>query len=106
MRASVRHHAGKIQGPAQPFLKNVSLVVYEVFPAADKRLCTIDLEAWRTAIDFVANQSTKLKLMREREHYERTKELVNKANEAGRKYITRSASTQKWPQQKGRGTTQ
>jgi hypothetical protein len=59
-------------------------------------ICTIDLEAWRTAIDFVANQSTKLKLMREREHYERAEELVNKASEAGRKYVkyftTRSAS--------------
>jgi hypothetical protein len=79
-------------------LKNVSLVVYEVFPAADKGLCTIDREAWRTAIDFVANQSTKLKLMREREreHHERAEELVNKASEAGRKHVkyftTRSAS--------------
>jgi hypothetical protein len=68
-------------------LKNVSLVPYKLAAAPNKGRCAIDVEAWSTAIDFVANQSTTLKLIREQEHYERAKELSDKANEAARKYF-------------------
>ena len=75
----------KSQNRPSPFLKNVSPVVYSVV-AADKGHCTIDLKALNTAIDLVANQSTKPKLINEKEHHERGQELVDKASEAGRKF--------------------
>jgi len=61
--------------------KNVSLVVYQLMSEAEGR-CAINSEAWNTAIDFVANQSTKLKLIRKQEHLERSQELFDKAKEA------------------------
>jgi hypothetical protein len=67
-------------------LKNVSLVVYKL-AAANKDRCAVDWEAWNTAINFVANQSTKLKLIRETEHYERQKELSDKLGESTRKFL-------------------
>ena len=75
----------KSQNRPTPFLKNVSLVVYSVV-ASDKGRCAIDQKAWNTAIDLVANRSTKPKLITEKEHNERGQELVNKANEAGRRF--------------------
>jgi hypothetical protein len=50
-------------------------------------LCAIDEGAWNTAIDFVANQSTKLKLIRDKEYYERAGELAVEAGEASRKFM-------------------
>jgi hypothetical protein len=80
----------KSEDRPRPALNNVSLVVYTLAPA-NKGRCAIDWEAWNTAINFVANQSTKLKLIREREHEERRKELLDKAKEAGEKFFaTRS----------------
>ena len=70
----------------RPYLKNVSLVVY-MLTSPKKGLCAIDWEAWNTAIDFVANQSSKLKLIREKEYYERERELRDKSEEASQKYL-------------------
>jgi hypothetical protein len=66
----------------RPALKNVSLVVYEFLPPKpNEGLCAIDWQAWNTAMDFVANQTTKLKLIKEREHYERGRYLLDKADD-------------------------
>jgi hypothetical protein len=82
--------AAKSEEGARPGLKNVWLVSYNLVSAIKDR-CAINQEAWNTAIDFVANQSSKLKLMRMKEHYERGRELADKAGEAGRKFMaTRS----------------
>jgi hypothetical protein len=77
----------KSEDQPRPLLKNVSLVAYQVFPDRNKALCAIDWDAWNTAIDFVANQSTKLKLIKEVQHRERDRELLDEAIEAHRKYI-------------------
>jgi hypothetical protein len=46
-----------------PNLKGVTLATYEGVAKPDKGRCAIDMNAWNTAIDFVANQSTKLQLL-------------------------------------------
>ena len=56
-----------------PYLRNVSLVRY--FLSDNKERCVVDSKVWNTAIDFVANQSSKLKLIRDKEYYERSREL-------------------------------
>ncbi len=61
-------------------LKDVSLVNYHLVSGMKDR-CVINVEAWNTAIDFVANQSNKLKLIRWKEHFERDKELADKVRE-------------------------
>ena len=38
--------------------------------------CAIDWKAWDTAIDFAANQSTKLKLIGEHDHDQQGKQLA------------------------------
>lgn len=76
----------KSEDRPRPLLKNVSLVAYKLFPG-DRPHCAIDREALNTAIDFVANQSTKLKLIKEAEHYKRERELLDKSGEASRKYF-------------------
>jgi hypothetical protein len=86
--------AARSEDRPMPGLKNVWLVSYNLVSAI-KDPCAINQEAWNTAIDFVANQSSKLKLIKEKEHYERGKELADKAGEAGRKWasvITGSAA--------------
>jgi hypothetical protein len=70
-----------------PSLKDVSVVEYHLAGPVKGR-CAIDLEAWNTAIDFVANQSTKLKLIRKTDHEQRSQELLKKALEANEKYFT------------------
>ena len=57
-----------------PYLRNVSLVRYFLF-SADNGRCVVDYRAWNTAIDFVAYQPSKLKLIRDKEYYERSREL-------------------------------
>jgi hypothetical protein len=47
----------------------------------------LPLEAWNTAIDFAANQSSKLKLIGKQEWHKRSIELTEKAAEARRKYV-------------------
>ena len=70
-----------------PALKDVSVVTYHL-AGLDKGRCAIDWEAWNMAIDFMANDSTKLMLVRQREHEERSQELSKKAIEARTKYFT------------------
>jgi hypothetical protein len=67
-------------------LDRLALVAYKLFPAENTALCPIDWEAWNTAIDFVANQSTKLKLVKEVQHRERDKELLDSPSEISRRY--------------------
>jgi hypothetical protein len=43
--------------------------------------CAIDWKAWDTAIDFVANQSTKLNLIREHDHDQQGKQLADEMGE-------------------------
>jgi hypothetical protein len=78
--------AAKSEERSWPFLKNVSLVSYK-FVSESKDLCAINEGAWHTAIDFVANQSSKLKLIRDKEYYERAGELAVEAGEASRKFM-------------------
>jgi len=53
-----------------PELKGIKVVSYKLsVQLPNKGRCAIDLKAWNTAIDFVANQSTKLKLIREADHF-------------------------------------
>ena len=80
--------------PSQ-YLKNVLLVVYppHVLEPPNRGPCAIDLEAWDTAIEFVANQSIKLKLIKEREHREQAKQLSDKVAEAGRHFSDTAADT-------------
>ena len=72
-------------GPT-PLLKNVSIVSYMLVPGAKDR-CAINEEAWKTAIGFVANQSTKLKLITIKEHHEGGQELLDKSNQASQKLM-------------------
>jgi hypothetical protein len=51
-----------------PELKGIKVVNYKLSVDPNKGRCAIDLKALNTAIDFVANQSTKLKLTREADH--------------------------------------
>jgi hypothetical protein len=46
------------------YLKDVKMVMYQLTAQPpNKGRCAIDIKSWNTAIDFVANQSTKLKLI-------------------------------------------
>jgi hypothetical protein len=61
---------------SSPFLKGVKIVSYKLsVEPPNKGRCAIDLNAWNTAIDPVANQSTKLKLIRDADHLEQEKQL-------------------------------
>jgi hypothetical protein len=81
--------SAKSDDQPHPALKNVSLVSYRL-AGPNKGPCVIDWQAWNTAMDFVANQSTKLKLIKDREHYERARELADKISETGRRYFASS----------------
>jgi hypothetical protein len=73
-----------------PHLKDVKIVRYQlsVEPPNTAR-CAIDLKAWNTAIDFVANQSPKLALMRDADHFEQDKQLRDEAKKASENYWQR-----------------
>jgi hypothetical protein len=58
------------------YLKNIFLVSYSLYAGPPKGACGVDWKAWNAAIDFVANQSVKLKLITDKEHSGRTKKLV------------------------------
>jgi hypothetical protein len=78
----------KSEDQPSPHLKNVLLVAYRVFvEPPNNGFCAIDWEAWNTAVDFVANQPTKLKLIKQKEHRDRAKELVDNVGETARKYV-------------------
>lgn len=58
-----------------PYLKGVTTVVYTgVFEI--KGPCAIDRKAWNTAIEFVANQSSKLTLVTDALHQEQFEEML------------------------------
>jgi hypothetical protein len=62
-----------------PYLKGVTTMTYNGFiNREDKGRCKTDWKAWNTAIDFVANQSTKLKLMTDVEHDEQIEQMKKK----------------------------
>ena len=61
---------------SSPFLKGVKTVSYKLsVEPPNKGRCAIDLKAWNTAIDPIAKQSTKLKLIRDADHLEQEKQL-------------------------------
>jgi hypothetical protein len=57
---------------------------------ADDNDCQIDWKAWHTAIDFVANQSNKLKFVKFEEHRRMSKELEAKRDELFKEYVKES----------------
>ena len=67
-----------------PYLTGVDTVAYHGILEPGIGNCKVDWEAWNTSIDFVANQSTKLKLLTDIEHHKRADKLAdkNKAFEA------------------------
>jgi hypothetical protein len=68
---------------SSPFLKGVKTVSYKLsVEPPNKGRCAIDLKAWNTAIDPVAKQSTKLKLIRDVDHLEREKQLSDELRKA------------------------
>jgi hypothetical protein len=64
-----------------PYLRGVTTMTYHGFiNREDKGRCKTDWKAWNTAIDFVANQSTKLKLMTDVEHNEQIEQMKKNEN--------------------------
>jgi hypothetical protein len=57
-----------VQARESWYLKGVSDVTYVGSLGTKTDHCDVDMKAWNTSIDFVANQSTKLKLWREADH--------------------------------------
>src|SRR6516165_7611647 len=55
------------------YLKGVTTVTYLGIVETKTAHCDIDMKAWNTSIDFVANQSLKLKLLREYDHQAQVK---------------------------------
>jgi hypothetical protein len=64
-----------------PYLKDVDTVAYSGILEEGGGNCNVDWQAWDTSIDFVANQSTKLKLLTLVEHHKRAKKLADKNEE-------------------------
>ena len=77
---------------SSPFLKGVKTVSYKLsVEPPNKGRCAIDLKAWNTAIEPVANQSTKLKLIRDADHLEQEKQLsdeLRKTSENVERHLT------------------
>jgi hypothetical protein len=72
--------------PSQYF-KDVKVMSYDG-AVQSKGQCAIDWKAWNTAMDFVANQSVRLKLITEHDHWEQTKRLSAEASEAAANYAS------------------
>jgi hypothetical protein len=71
---------------SSPFLKGVKIVAYKLsVEPPNKGRCAIDLKAWNAAIDPVANQSTKLKLIRDADHLEQEKQLSDELRKTSKK---------------------
>jgi hypothetical protein len=58
-----------------PYLKGITTVKY-FGVLENKGRCKVDRDAWNTAIEFVANQSTRLKLMKYDEHQVQLDEMI------------------------------
>jgi hypothetical protein len=68
-------------------LKGVTIVRYQlIFDQPNTGVCAIDWNAWNTAIDFVANQSTNLKLIREVDHNEQLKQFSDELRAANENF--------------------
>lgn len=75
-----------------PFLKDVKIVSYQVsVQQPNTGPCATDLNAWNTTIDSVANQSTKLKLIREQDHLKQARQLSEEANKAVENVVPNTA---------------
>jgi hypothetical protein len=68
------------QSDESQYLKGVNTMTYHG-AMKDEGRCKIDWKAWNTAIEFVANQSTKLKLMTDAEYQKHFDELLGKNKE-------------------------
>jgi hypothetical protein len=73
---SIAVSVAEARNSPSPYLKGVTAVTYHG-AMKDEGRCKIDWKAWNTAIEFVANQSTKLKLMTEDEHQEQIDEILD-----------------------------
>jgi hypothetical protein len=62
------------------YLKGVAVIWYEPIFELSKQ-CSVDFKAWDTALEFVANQSIKLKLIRSIDHYNKMDELLSKRHD-------------------------
>jgi hypothetical protein len=65
-------------GTESRYLKGVTAMTYIGFIEPNKPPCEIDWRAWNTSIDFVANQSTKLKFMSEHDHYQQVMSIYDR----------------------------
>jgi hypothetical protein len=75
-----------------PELKGVTAVTYYgVF--ASKGRCAVDDNAWNTAIDFVANQSSKLKLVTEAAHREQFDQMAKSTDKVNQTLFKKDAWT-------------
>jgi hypothetical protein len=72
-------------------LKDVKIVHYVGLAEDDKSRCATDMGAWNTAIDFVANQSTKLKLIREVDYLKQVDQLYNEVIKARESFWSNTA---------------
>jgi hypothetical protein len=72
------------RGSPSRYFKDVKVMSYIGFVQTKGR-CAIDWKAWNTAMDFVANQSVKLKLIPEYDYWKQTKQLSDEASKAAQK---------------------
>jgi hypothetical protein len=74
------------KGRPNPYFKGITIVSYQAFAKTEKSPCAIDMNSWNTAIDFIANQSVKLKLIRDRDRREQEEQLRDAATKASDNY--------------------
>jgi hypothetical protein len=84
-------------GPS-PYLKGVTTMTYNGF-MKDEGRCKIDWKAWNTAIDFIANQSTKLKLMTDADYQKHFDELLDRNKEID---LLRTKTPSTWTDEEAR----
>jgi len=77
-RAAGERWPGWVRRKESSYLKGVTAVSYKALNETKTKHCDIDMKAWNTSIDFVANQSTKLKFWREEVHAAELKERSGK----------------------------
>jgi hypothetical protein len=82
-----------------PYFKGVKVMSYWG-AVQTKGRCAIDLNAWNTAMDFIANQSFKLKLIREQDR-EQLGDEMDKAAEELQQYRKINGTNQDTPEGKG-----
>jgi hypothetical protein len=75
-----------------PYLKGVTTVIY-TSGFEIKGPCAIDRKAWNTAIEFVANQSSKLKLMTDTVHHEKFEEMLKSKDKTDKTMLKKDVWT-------------